>query len=77
MSRSATPARSKVGWEPFSARRTRRRAGWCADVLQSNKREPFGPQCQLLGVPIQPEDAGLLCVHFQPMNEHRDGAHGE
>jgi hypothetical protein len=20
----------------------------------------------LFGVPIQPEDAGLLCVHFQP-----------
>src|SRR5205823_13255227 len=26
---------------------------------------PSAPQCQLLGVPIQPEDAGLLCVHFQ------------
>jgi DNA-binding MarR family transcriptional regulator len=24
------------------------------------------PECALLGVPIQPEDAGLLCVHFQP-----------
>jgi hypothetical protein len=23
----------------------------------------------LLGVPIQPEDAGLLCVHFQPTSE--------
>ena len=34
-------------------------------------------ECLLLGVPIQPEDVGLLCVHFQPMNEHRDGAHGE
>jgi DNA-binding MarR family transcriptional regulator len=31
-------------------------------------------ECLLLGVPIQPEDVGLLCVHFQPMNEHRDGA---
>ena len=30
----------------------------------------------LLGVPIQPEDAGLLCVHFQPTSEHNDGAHG-
>jgi DNA-binding MarR family transcriptional regulator len=29
-------------------------------------------ECLLLGVPIQPEDAGLLCVHFQPTNEHRD-----
>ena len=32
---------------------------------------------RLLGVPIQPEDAGLLCVHFQPTSEHRDGAHDE
>ena len=28
-------------------------------------------ECLLLRVPIQPEDVGLLCVHFQPMNEHR------
>jgi DNA-binding MarR family transcriptional regulator len=34
-------------------------------------------KCLLLGVPIQAEDAGLLCVHFHPMTEHRDGAHGE
>ena len=34
-------------------------------------------ECLLLRVPIQPEDAGLLCVHFQPMNEPRDGAHGD
>ena len=32
---------------------------------------------QLLGVPIQPEDAGLLCVHFQLTREHRDGGHHE
>ena len=34
-------------------------------------------ECALLGVPIQPEDAGLLCVHFQPKSEHRDGGHRE
>ena len=33
------------------------------------------PGRDLLGVRIQPEDVGLLCVHFQPMNEHHDGAH--
>ena len=38
---------------------------------------PSADECLLLGVPIEPEDVGLLCVHFQPMNEHRDGAHGE
>jgi len=35
---------------------------------------PAAAECLLLGVPVQPEDVGLLCVHFQPMNQHRDGA---
>jgi DNA-binding MarR family transcriptional regulator len=38
---------------------------------------PSAAECLLLGVPIQPEDVGLLCVYFQPMNQHRDGANGE
>ena len=29
-------------------------------------------ECLLFGVPIQLEDAGLLCVHFQPKSEHRE-----
>jgi DNA-binding MarR family transcriptional regulator len=33
--------------------------------------------CLLLGVPIQPEDAGLLCVHFQPTSDHRNSGHHE
>ena len=28
--------------------------------------------CLLFGVPIEPADAGLLCVHFQPKSEHRE-----
>ena len=36
---------------------------------------PSSPECALLGVPIQPEDADLLCVHFQPKSEHRDDEH--
>jgi hypothetical protein len=34
-------------------------------------------ECLLLAVPIQAEDVDLLCVHFQPMNKHRedDGHH--
>jgi DNA-binding MarR family transcriptional regulator len=32
------------------------------------------PKCLLLGVSIEPEDVDLLCVHFQPTSEHRDGA---
>ena len=33
--------------------------------------------CRLFGVPIEPEDAGLLCVHFQPKIEHREDGHRE
>ena len=33
--------------------------------------------CLLFGVPIEPDDAGLLCVHFQPKSEHREGGHRE
>ena len=36
---------------------------------------PSTSERQMLGVPIQPEDAGLLCVHFQPTSEHCDGGH--
>ena len=46
---------------------------WCNLTAAS----PSTPECTLLGVPIQPEDASLLCVHFQPKREHREGAHGE
>jgi DNA-binding MarR family transcriptional regulator len=28
--------------------------------------------CLLFGVPIEPDDAGLLCVHFQPKSERRE-----
>jgi DNA-binding MarR family transcriptional regulator len=34
-------------------------------------------ECLLLHVPIQPEDLSLLCAHFKPVNEPRDGAHGD
>ena len=36
-----------------------------------------GLECLLFGVPIEPTDAGLLCVHYQPKSEHRDGGHRE
>src|SRR5258707_3677589 len=61
-----------------------RRIGVCQDCTHFGRETcsvpstgPSPPECLLLGVPIQPEDVGLLCVHFQPMNEHRDGAYGE
>ena len=34
-------------------------------------------ECLLFGVPIQSEDAGLLCVHFRPTSENRDSGHRE
>jgi len=34
-------------------------------------------ECRLFGVPIQPEDAGLLCVHFQPKSEHHEDTGNE
>ena len=62
-----------------------RRFGVCQDCAHlggemcrsSTSANSSAPQCRLLGAPIQPEDADLLCVHFQPTSEHRDGAHGE
>ena len=42
------------------------------DVRATCPSTPSAAECLLLGVPIQPEDVGLLCVHFQPMNEHRE-----
>jgi len=61
-----------------------RRFGVCQDCAHLSGEmccnpaiaNPSAPQCQLLGVSIQPEDAGLLCVYFQATSEHRDGAHG-
>ena len=34
-------------------------------------------QCLLFGVVIEPDDAGLLCVHFQPKSERREDRHRE
>jgi hypothetical protein len=30
------------------------------------------PECLLFGAPIEPDDAVLLCVHFQPKGEQRE-----
>ena len=59
---------------------THRRFGVCQDCTYFG-REMCGNQpssgtsaaeCLFLGVPIQSEDVGLLCVHFQPVNDHRE-----
>ena len=58
----------------------RRRIGVCPDCTHFGREmcgtlpstSPSAAECLFLGVPIQPEDVGLLCVHFQPMNEHSE-----
>ena len=34
-------------------------------------------ECLLFGVPIEPDDAGLLCAHFQPKSGRREDGHRE
>ena len=37
----------------------------------STSATPSALECLLFGVPIEPEDVGLLCFHFQPKSERR------
>ena len=54
-----------------------RRFGVCQDCAylggktcsSSTSAARSAVKCRLFGVPIEPEDAGLLCVHFQPKSE--------
>jgi len=43
----------------------------------STHATPSALECLLFNVPIEPEDVGLLCVHFQPKSEHRADGHRE
>ncbi len=62
-----------------------RQIGVCQDCTHFGRELRCNPQstassgaeCLFLGVLVQPEEVGLLCVHFQRMNEHSDGAYGE
>jgi DNA-binding MarR family transcriptional regulator len=62
-----------------------RRFGVCQDCTYLGREmccnltsaSSSAPECLLLGVPIKSEDAGLLCVHFQPTSEHRDDGRRE
>ena len=44
--------------------------GVCQDCCNLTSANPSAPECLLLGVPIQPGDADLLCVHFQSRRDH-------
>jgi DNA-binding MarR family transcriptional regulator len=69
----------------IAASGTHRHFGVCQDCAylggemygDSTSASRSALECLLFGVPIEPKDAGLLCVHFQPTSEHRDGAHSE
>jgi DNA-binding MarR family transcriptional regulator len=63
----------------------RRRFGVCRDCAYlggdvcctSTSANRSVLECLLFGVRIDPRDGGLLCVHFQPKNDHRKGKHRE
>jgi DNA-binding MarR family transcriptional regulator len=46
-------------------------------LCNSPNTGPSAAECLLLGVSIQPEDAGLLCAHFESNERAARGAHGE
>jgi hypothetical protein len=49
-----------------------RQIGVCQDCAHFGREMGrAAAECLLLGVPIQPEDVGLLCIHFQPTNGRR------
>src|SRR5262249_26051311 len=50
---------------------THRCFGVCQDCCNLARANPSTPECLLLGVPIQPGDADLPCVHFQSARERR------
>jgi len=57
----------------------RRRFGVCHDctyrgeICCASSANQSAPECLLFGVRIDPKDAGLLCVHYQPKDEQRRG----
>jgi len=51
----------------------------CAHHLNGDITDSLGasrsiPECLLFGAPIEPDDAVLLCVHFQPKGEQREAS---
>lgn len=51
--------------------------GVCQDCAYLDGEMYCASTCLLFGAPIEPDDAGLLCVHFQPKTERREERHRE
>ena len=63
----------------LAASGTRQHFGVCRDCahLSGEKADSMGtrqsmPECRLFGAPIEPNDAVLLCVHFQQKKSERE-----
>ena len=69
----------------IAARGAHRHFGVCQDCAYLSGemyRDSTSPsrsaiECLQFGLPIELDDAGLLCVHFQPKSERRDDGHRE
>ena len=49
-----------------------RHFGICQDCEYLERATRSALECLLFGVPIEPGEAGLLCVHFRRKSEHRE-----
>jgi DNA-binding MarR family transcriptional regulator len=69
----------------IAASGTHRHFGVCQDCAylsgemsrDSTRASRSALECLLFALPIEPDDAGLLCVHFQPKSERREDGHRE
>jgi hypothetical protein len=69
----------------IAASGARRHFGVCQDCAyldgemycDSTRASRTALGCLLFGVPIEPNDAALLCTHFQPKSERREHADRE
>jgi DNA-binding MarR family transcriptional regulator len=56
----------------LAASGTHQHFGVCADCAHLSGEMNAIPECLLFGATIEPDDAVLLCVHFQPKSERRE-----
>jgi hypothetical protein len=56
----------------LAASGTHQHFGVCRDCAHLSGEMNAIPECMLFGAPIEPDDAVLLCVHFQPKSERSE-----